>query len=67
VNKSVKNGIRESGVANALMPILDGQLAGDDRGAGVIPAFNDLQKILSLSVRQRCQPKVINDQHGGSR
>ncbi len=43
VDQPVKDRIGEGRLANRLMPVLDRQLAGDDRGSAVIAIFEEFQ------------------------
>lgn len=47
LHEPVQHGIGHSLVANPLMPVLDGQLTGDDGGALVGTVINDLQQVSS--------------------
>ena len=43
VNQPVKDGIGQGGLPNRLMPVLDRQLAGDDRRSAVMAIFEQFQ------------------------
>ena len=42
VDDPVEDGIRERGVADLVVPMLDGELADDDRGAPLVAILDDL-------------------------
>ena len=64
---SVHNGIRNSGVSDEFMPVLDGKLAGNNGGPGHVPVFNDFKEIFSIGIGERVKAEVINDQNPGFR
>lgn len=59
MDEAISEGIGERGFANALMPVLDGELAGDDRSAGAVAIFEQFEEIATLIIRERSQAKVI--------
>ena len=61
VDEAVEDGVGQGGVANDLVPVVDGNLAGDEGGASVVAVFNDLEEVASLFVRQARLPPVIQD------
>ena len=65
VDEAVEDGVGQGGVANDLVPVVDGNLAGDEGGASVVAVFNDLEEVASLFVRQARHPPVIQDQEVG--
>lgn len=52
VDKSVKDGVAQSWVADGFVPVFDGLLGGDERGPAVIAVFGDLEEVPSLFIRQ---------------
>ena len=66
LHQAVQHGVGHGLVANPLMPMFDGQLAGDDGRAVVGPVVNDLQQIgPGLTVHGSHAP-VIEQQHIGA-
>ena len=45
VNEAVEDGVGDGRVADDVMPMFDGDLAGDDRRATAMAVVNDLEKI----------------------
>ena len=45
VHESVEDGVREHGFAQVIVPGIDGELAGDQRGALIVAVIEDLQQI----------------------
>ena len=63
VHQPVENAIGQSGIPNLLVPLRQGQLAGQDRGSYLIAIFADLQAISPLGVGERCHGTVVDQQH----
>ena len=49
------------------MPLIDGQLAGDDGGAAPLPVFEDFQEVAPFIWDQHGEPPIIEDQQFGAR
>lgn len=45
MDEPVENGVSQGRIANGVVPVLDRELAGDDRGAAAVPIFEDLQQV----------------------
>ena len=52
VNEAVEDGVAEGGVADHVVPVLQGELAGDEGGAPAVAVVEDLQEIAALGVVQ---------------
>jgi hypothetical protein len=63
VHQTVQNAVGHRGITDLRMPLLHGQLAGQDRGASVIAVIADLQEIAAFLLVQRCHGKIIHHQH----
>ena len=61
--ETIKNDIRQSWTANAVVPFLQWQLTGNDGGAVVMPLFYDLQQITVLFCNEPGEPPFIQDQY----
>lgn len=48
VDETVEDGICQSGIADGLMPMVDGELAHDDGGTPSVAVLEDLQQIAAL-------------------
>ena len=59
---AVEDGIGEGGIADDLVPGVDGKLAGDQRGTGAVSVFDDLHQVAPLARSKAIRPPVINDQ-----
>jgi hypothetical protein len=59
VDESVEDGVGDGGVTEGLVPLLDGQLAGDDGGATPGAILDDLEEVGSLLVGERLHREVI--------
>jgi len=46
VDEPVKDRIGEGGLPNRLMPVLDRQLAGDDRGSAIMAIFEQFSEAI---------------------
>lgn len=53
MHQAVEDGVGERGIADDLVPMFDGQLAGHDGGLAAIAILNDLQEIAALLGGQR--------------
>jgi len=48
VNETVENGVGDGWVGDHLVPVIDGNLAGNDGGATLVPVIDDLEKVAAL-------------------
>jgi hypothetical protein len=48
VDETIENGVSECGVPDDGVPVVEGELAGDERCAPSIPIFKDFQHITPL-------------------
>src|SRR6266436_3509297 len=62
VHEPVEDGVGDSRAGNGLMPLLDRELAGDDRRAAPVPIVNNLQEVAPLIRRQIGETPVVEDQ-----
>lgn len=46
------------------MPVADGQLGGDDRGAEAVAFFDGLEKVLLFAILEAGEAEIVNDQNG---
>ena len=47
MHKAIENSIGERRVADGLMPVLDGKLAGDERGAYLVAVLEKFKEVAS--------------------
>ena len=50
VDEAVEDGVGKSGIGEGLVPVLDGQLGGDGRGAAFIAVVEYLQEVAQSGV-----------------
>ena len=66
MNESVKDGVGKRGVPDGFVPMLDGELGGDQGGAAVVAVFHDFEEVSSLFVRQGRHSPVIEYEKVGT-
>ena len=59
VQESVEDRIGMSGLADYLVSMLHGQLAGDDGAAAPVPILQDVQEFAALRRNELGQPPVV--------
>lgn len=62
MDQSIHDRIAKRGVAHAFVPVLDGHLAGEQRGATARAIFDHLQQIPPLAISNRGETPVVEDQ-----
>jgi hypothetical protein len=62
VNEAVQDCVAEGGVADDVMPMFDGDLAGDDCRGTAMAVVKDLQKIAPFGGIENRQAPVIKDE-----
>ena len=65
VNEAVEDGVPEGGVANDVMPVIDGELAGDEGRATAVAVVEDLEELTALRVVEGHHAKVIEGEELG--
>lgn len=65
MDESVQNRIAKCGVADQVMPVIDGDLARNERRPAPGAILDDLQEIASLAVPQGSKPPIV--QHEDAR
>ena len=50
VNETIKYGVAEGGIADDVMPVFDGELAGDESGTTAVAVFEDVEEVTVLGV-----------------
>src|SRR2546426_12078875 len=61
VNEAVADGVGQCGLPDRLVPLLDGELAGDERGGPLVTVLEDLEEVAPFLVLERCQGEVVED------
>lgn len=62
VEQSVEDGVSEGGVADDIVPVLDGELGGEDGAAAGVAIVADFGQILVALVRQGRVPPIAVDE-----
>ena len=57
--QTIEDGIGESRIPERLMPVLHGQLAGDNGSAAVITIFQQLQQVSTIFITERGEAPII--------
>ncbi len=59
VDEAVEDGVGEGGVADDVVPSVDGDLAGDHGGAAAVAFLDDLEEIAALLGPERLETPVV--------
>lgn len=62
VDEPVENGVSERRIADGIVPMIDGQLAGNDCRAAAVTVFEDFQQVPTFGRCEHGQPPIIEDQ-----
>jgi hypothetical protein len=62
VDKTIEHGIGISGIADERVPLVDGELAGDDGGAAAVAIFENFQEVVTGTGVERLEPPIVEDQ-----
>ena len=62
VDEAIEHGVGIGGISNEHMPLVHGELAGDDGGTMTIAIFEDFQEVVTGTSVERLEPPVIEDQ-----
>lgn len=62
VDKTVEDGVGQSGFSDALVPEVDRILAGDQGGAGLPAVFEDFQEIVEMVLGERQETEIVQEQ-----
>jgi hypothetical protein len=65
VDQAIENGIGKGGIADDLMPGIEGQLAGHEGGAPGVAVLEDFEQIASFGVAERSETEVVQDEQLG--
>ena len=65
VHKPVEDGIAEGGVADDVVPVVDGQLAGDQGGATSVSVLEDLKEISAFGLIEGLESEVVDEERSG--
>src|SRR6476620_10113144 len=62
VNEAVQDGVAEGGVSDNVVPVFDGDLAGDDGRGATVAIIEDLQKVAPFGRVENRKAPVVEDQ-----
>ena len=65
MDQAVQDGIAEGGVPNDFMPVLQGELAGDQGGLSAMSILQDFEEIPTLGIGEGGQAVVVEDEEFG--
>ena len=65
MHEPIEDGIAEGGVADNVMPVIDGELAGDEGGAPTVAVLEHLEEISAFGLVEGLEPEVIDEQSSG--
>ena len=63
VNEAIQDGVAEGGVADNVVPMFDGDLAGDDGGGATVAIIKDLQKVAPFGRIENRKAPVLTVNH----
>ena len=67
VDDAVKDGVGHGGLAEVVVPLLAGQLTGEDRRAGAVAVFEHFEEVLTLRLGERREAPVVEHEHVDAR
>lgn len=59
VEQSIEDSVGERGFADGSVPMVDGQLARDERRTGIHAVVEDLEQIVARRRVERMQPPIV--------
>jgi hypothetical protein len=62
VYEPVEDGVGKGVVSDRIVPVLEGELTGDQGGSSTVAVLEDLQEVPPLAVVERSQAVVVQDQ-----
>ena len=62
VEETVEDGVAEGGIADDIVPVLDGDLAGEQRATAGIGVVEDFEEVVPSLARERSEPPVVEDE-----
>src|SRR5208337_685387 len=66
MDDAVEDGVGIGGVADEIVPFLDGRLAGDDGGAAAIALLDEFEEGVAGRGVENLQTKIVEDEHLGA-
>jgi Diguanylate cyclase, GGDEF domain len=62
VHEAIEDGVGDGRIGNCVVPVIDWQLACQDRRAAVVPILDDLEDVAALFLGERREAPIIQDQ-----
>ena len=62
VDDAIENGVGKGRFADQVMPAVDRDLAGDQRGTAAVAVLDDLQHVVALLGAERFEAPIVEDQ-----
>ena len=62
VNDAIEDGVGIGGIADQLVPFVDGDLAGDDGRSAAIAFFENLEQVMTSGGIERLEAPVVEDE-----
>jgi hypothetical protein len=62
VDDAVEDGVGQGRLADQVVPFVDRDLAGDQRGAAAVAVFDDFEQVVALLGPERLKAPIIEDQ-----
>ncbi|MGY3621882.1 hypothetical protein ACVJGD_008078 [Bradyrhizobium sp. USDA 10063] len=59
VDEAIEHGVGIGGISNEQMPLVHGELAGDDSGAMTVAIFEDFQEVVTGAGIERLEPPIV--------
>jgi predicted metal-binding protein len=63
VDQAIQDGVGQRGIADVVMPVVHGQLAGHDAGTGSGTVVEEFEQIVAFPRTDGCDGEVVDDQH----
>ena len=62
IEETVEDGVAEGGISDDIVPVLDGDLAGEQRATAGIAVVEDFEEVVPPLARERSEPPVVEDE-----
>lgn len=62
MQEPIADGVGEGGLADSVVPVFDGALAGDDGRGLAMAVLDDLQQVVALGIGQGGEKQIIEDE-----
>jgi RHS repeat-associated protein len=65
VDQTVEDRVGKGGVADAVVPVLDGELTGHEGGAAAVAVLEDFEQVAAFAIGERGEAPVVEDHEVG--